>query len=206
MKLLAWVYVVVLLIGTTEIGAAPLYQAGEKGSVSRSLLHGEISAGYVLSSHKIEYTTGEDASPRLKGAEMRALWTPLPWLSVGADFEKLGNEKLSPLVKQYGVRRWAGIVKLTLSPNTSPRLYLIGGYGKSKHEIKYDFQARWFPPVTQRWTYWMLGLGLETNVWKGIFVAGEGSWIHYNNDCLTSFFKISSRTEMDLRLRMGLRF
>ena len=147
MTLRAWAFVISLLTCTTIVWGTPIYRAGEKTSTSRSWLHGEISAGYLFSSNQVEYVSAEDASSRLNGAELRALWSPLPWLALGAEFEKLGNEKLSPMIEKYAVDRLGGIVKLTLSPNTTPRFYLIGSYGKSKHRLKYDHS---YFPVRKR--------------------------------------------------------
>ena len=209
MKLLAWVCGCCLLLGSASAFGGPIYRAGEPSSVANSLLHGELSAGYLVTSNRIKYVTGENDSSRLKGGAIRALWSPLPWLAVGAELDKLGDEKLDPMVKSYQVTRQEGVIKLTLSPNTTPRFYIIGGYGKSKHKVQYDhsfFPVRLAPAVTKNWNYWRAGIGLEADVWKWFFVALEGNYIHYAHSELTQLLKIDSRTETSLQVRLGLRF
>lgn len=210
MKLLAGVFSVGLFLCGTSVFGAPMYRAGENSSSARSLLHGEISGGYVFSSNRVAYVTEEDSSSRLQGVEVRALWSPLSWLSVGAEMDRLGDEKLSPMIKAYRVNRQTGLIKLTLTPNTTPRFYLIGGYGKSEHKLTYEdfyFGTRnKRPAITKDLHYWTVGLGVEADVWKCLFVGIEGNWVRYNDNQLSAIFKMSSRVETDVRVRVGLRF
>ena len=76
MRLLAWVFSSVLLFSGVAAFGAPVYRAGEKVSAARSIWHGEISGGYVFSSHRLENTWEGDKTSRLNGAELRALWAP----------------------------------------------------------------------------------------------------------------------------------
>ena len=209
MKLLAGVFAVSLLVLHVSAFGGPIYRAGQKVSASRSVWHGELSAGYMFSSHKLEYVTEEDSSSRLRGGEVRALWAPLSWLAVGAEFSKLGGEKFPPVIETYKISRLAGILKLTLSPNTTPRVYLVGGFGHSKHKLIYDhsyFPVRKYSPVTVGMSFWVAGLGIEVDVWKGIFVGAEGNVVYYSKGQLSEIFKMSSRTETNLRVRGGVRF
>ena len=209
MKLLAKVFAIGLLVLHASAFGGPIYRAGEKVSTARSVWHGELSAGYVFSSHKLEYATEEDSSSRLRGAEARALWAPLSWLAVGAEFGKLGGEKFLPVVESDSGRRWAGILRLPLAPNTAPRVYLVGGFGRSEHKLTYDhsyFPVRKYPPVTVGMNFWTAGLGIEADVWKGIFVGVEGNVVYYSKGQLSEIFKMSSRTETNLRVRGGVRF
>ena len=84
MKHLAWA---ILIVGTACLPgvSAPLYRAGETSPDISSLLHGEISADYQFSSQKMKTERGDQTTSALKGWNARALWTPLPWLSVGAE-------------------------------------------------------------------------------------------------------------------------
>lgn len=209
MKLLAWVFGSVLFVtGVTAFGA-PVYRAGEEISSARSIWHGEVSGGYVFSSHQLENTRRADKTSHLNGFEMRALWAPLSWLAVGAEMDWPETDKLKPAVKEYKVRRTAGIVKLTLAPNTTPRFYMIAGLGKSKHKLTYDRSLlpfhNWLPEE-KSFSFWMAGLGLEVDVWKNMFVGAEGTWIHYNKTQLTQIYSLASKKETALRLRIGVRF
>lgn len=209
MKLLAWVFCSILLCSGVAAFGAPVYRAGEKVSSARSIWHGEVSAGYVLSSHQLENTVDGDKTSRLRGGEVRALWTPLSWLAVGMEMSRLGNEKLAPAIKEYKVGRVAGIVKLTLSPDTTPRFYLLAGLGKSEHRLTYDRSLPPFRnrlPVEKDFSFWTLGLGMEVDVWKFVFVGAEGTLTHYSKTQLTEFYALSSKTETALHLRVGVRF
>lgn len=208
MRLLAWVLMSSLLL-TAPAFAAPIYRAGQPASSNRSLWHGELSAGYISSSQRLQYVTGEDDSPRLKGGEVRALWAPLAWLAVGGEFSRFEDVSLAPRIQDYGVQRLGGVVKLTLSPNTSPRFYVLGAVGRSKHKITYDkafipYQNK--PPVEKETTYWTAALGVEVDIWKIIFAGVEGSWTHYSKTQFTPLYEMTSKRETALHLRAGVRF
>ncbi len=207
MKLLAWAFSSILLCSGVAAFGAPVYRAGEKVPSARSIWHGEVSAGYVLSSHQLENKVDGDKTSRLHGGEVRALWAPLSWLAVGAEMNRLGNEKLAPFVKEYKVGRVAGIVKFTLSPDTTPRFYLLAGLGKSEHKLTYDRSLPIYgKSVEKDFSFWTVGLGIEANVWKFVFVGAEGTLTHYNKTQLTEFYVLSSKMETALHLRAGVRF
>ncbi len=209
MKLLAWVFCGVLLLTGVASFGAPVYRAGDKVSSARFIWHGELSAGYVLSSHQLENTIEADKTSRLQGAQVRALWAPLSWLAVGMEATHLGEEKLAPAIKEYKANQVAGIVKLTLSPNTTPRFYVLAGVGKSEHKITYDHSYPPFmkrAPVKKDISFWTVGLGVEADVWKFIFVGVEGTLTHYSKTRLTDIYAFSSKTQTALQLRAGLRF
>ena len=92
----------------------------------------------------------------------------------------MAQKKSHPAVKEYKVNQWAGIAKLTLSPNTTPRFYVLAGAGKSTHKMTWT-QApfNWRSPVDKSIPFWTVGLGLEADVWKMIFVGVEGTLTHY---------------------------
>ena len=207
MRLLAWVFCSVLLGAGVTAQSTPIYRVGDKVSSARSIWHGEVSAGYIFSSQQLESTIESDKTPRLQGFEMRALWAPLAWLAVGAQATRLGDEKLAPFVKEYKVDSVAGVMKLTLSPDTTPCFYLLAGLGKSKHKLTYDHSLPIYgKPVEKDFSFWMLGLGVETDVWKFIFVGIEGTLTHYNKTQMTAFYSISSKMQTALHLRAGVRF
>lgn len=208
MRLPAWAFINLLLLLSLPALASPVYRAGEKGSL-RSVLHGEVSASYLFSSHQVQSFTKEDVSEHLKGMQGRALWAPLGWLAVGAEFTSLQQTELLPMVEKYKTHRTAGVVKLTLSPNTNPRFYLLAGLGKSQHRLEYN---RSFRPVRRRapvdkdFSYWTVALGTEADVWKFIFIAAEGSLLRYSGTKLANYYELTSRTETALHLRAGIRF
>ncbi len=192
--------------------SAPLYRAGQSSSLS-SLLHGEVSADYQFTSQKMETKLDNLETSSLKGWNVRALWTPLAWLSVGAEMTRFGDEEIKEaFVSSYETDRIAGLVKLTLSPNTSPRVYVLGGYGRTNHQLKYDHSSM----ITRKWpanekksiSYWMIGVGVEVDVWHGVFVGAEGNYLRHQTTALAHphFYKTASKSETQVRVRAGVRF
>ncbi len=212
MKQLAWVFFVLCGMSLPAF-SAPQYRAGESSPAISSLLHGEISAAYQLSSQKMETKEEDLDTSALKGWDVRALWAPLTWLSVGAEMTQFGDEKMKrALVSSYETNRLAGVVKFTLSPNTSPRVYALVGYGRTEHQLNYDHTTN--PIATRKWPgsekknipYWMAGLGVEVNLWKVAFVGVEGNIFRHQTTDLPRYYKTDSKTETALRVRVGVRF
>ncbi len=188
--------------------AGPIYRAGKTSSTPSDLWHGEVSADYLFSSLQLQDFAEEYASSALRGVSMRALWSPLPWLSAGLEYTHFGKTDLVPaFVEAYRASRVGGIVKLTLSPNTYPRLYLIGGYGQTHHKL--DFRPllgiQW-QAVDKHIPYWMLGLGVETDVWKNVFAGLEGNIYWNQGRTLGRKHQVDSRVDTAIRLRLGVRF
>lgn len=209
MKHLAWLIFVLCVSG--PVLAGPVYRAGQSSSVVNSLLHGELSADYQFSSQKMKLLTGEDETSALKGWNVRALWAPLSWLAVGAEMTRFNDEDLKNFfVSSYKSNRVGGVVKFTLSPNTSPRLYALAGYGRTMHQLNYDHSSI----LTRMWpghdkkniSYWMVGLGLELDVWRSVFVGGEGNILFHQSRDLARYYKLDSKTETELRVRVGVHF
>lgn len=124
-----------------------------------------------------------------------------------------GNEKLRvAMVDPYKTDRIAGLVKLTLTPNTSPRLYILGGYGRTSHHIHYDHSID--PIGLQKWPssekknipYWMAGVGIEIDVWKTVFIGMEGNLLRHQSTTLPRLYKTNSKTETAFRIRAGVHF
>lgn len=207
MKHLAYVCLLGLML-SVPAAAGPLYRAGHaKGAVS-DLLHGEVSADYQFSSLQLQDYAAEYTSSALRGLSMRALWSPFTWLAVGMEYTHFGKTDLVPAwVDAYRANRVGGMIKLTLSPNTQPRLYLLAGYGRTQHQL--DFRPlpgiQW-KAVDKNIPYWMAGLGVETDVWKTIFAGLEGN-IYWNKERkLGLHHQTASGMDTALRLRVGVRF
>ena len=208
MKHLAWL----LCLGISmPLMAGPVYRAGQSSSSADSLFHGELSADYQFSSQKMQLTTGEDSTSALKGGNVRALWAPLPWLAVGAEMTRFNDENLKNyFVSSFKTRRMGALVKVNFSPNTSPRVYALAGYGRTTHQLNYDHSS----VMTRAWpghdkkniSYWMAGLGLEVDVWRGIFVGGEGNVLFHSSKDLARYYKLDHKTETTVRVRAGIRF
>ncbi len=205
MKLRAWLFTALFISMSFMLQAAPLYRAGQTDPSSwRKLLHGEISASYLFSNSYLEDYTGQVSSDRLRGVSARALWSPLAWLAVGAEYTHLGKVSLpQSMVDSYQVTQTGAIVKLTLSPDTNPRLYVVGGYGRSKHSLRF---SAFLTDTTYTQPYWMAGLGVETCVYRAVFLAAEGN-IYWNRTAyIHTYHKLSGHAYGALQLRAGLRF
>ena len=200
MKLLAGV-LLVLMCAVCASGA-PLYRAGQSATATR-WLHGEISGGYVFTDHSLQDYLGQFSSSSLRGWTARALWTPLPWLSAGAEYARLAEVSLKPaLVDEYTLSRTGAVVKFTLSPNTNPRFYILGGLGKSAHRLTFTTTT---PSYKKSQNYWKVALGTEADIYKKLFVAAEGELLWDNTADVHTLYKLSSRREMALYLRAGVR-
>ena len=209
MKHLAWLFCV--LCASCAVMAGPVYRAGQSPTKGISLLHGELSGGYLFSSQKMQLVTQEDATAALKGWNVRALWAPLSWLAVGAEMTRFNDENLKEyFVSSYKTNRVGALVKFTFTPNTSPRVYAIAGYGHTTHQLNYDHSSI----ITRTWpghdkkntTYWMAGLGLEVDVWRGLFVGGEGNIVFHSSKNLARYYKMDASVERTIQVRVGVRF
>jgi len=206
MKLRAWAFLTVLVaMPFVSAGGAPLYQAGQHhSSVVHNLLHGEISAGYQFSNAFLQDYDGQSDSSHLRGAGVRALWSPLPWLSAGAEYTRLGKVDLEQAwVSSYTLSRTGAVVKLTLSPDTNPRLYLLGGFGRSEHHLQF---SKMFSSHKKSQTYWTAGLGVECSVYKAVFAAVEATMHWEKAVYIHPLYKLSSHAQTELQLRAGVRF
>ena len=208
MRHLALLFVMVISLPGV---ASPIYRAGQSPLAASSLLHGELSADYQFSSQKMKIVTGEDKTSALKGWNIRALWAPLSWLAVGAEMTRFQDEDLKNLfVSSYKTNRVGALVKATFSPNTSPRVYAVAGYGRTSHKLTYDHSSL----ITNTWPghdkknihYWMLGLGIEVDVWRSVFIGAEGNWLRHQSTKLARYYKADSQNETTLRIRAGVRF
>ena len=209
MRLLALASCLILL--TLPSWASPIYRAGQDKDSTYCWLHGEISADYQFSSQRMELVTKEDNTAALKGWGLRALWTPVSWLGIGAETTRFENESFKEFfVSSYQNNRVGGLLKATLSPDTNPRVYLLAGYGRISHKLEYDHSsiitASWPTAEKKKAGYWMLGIGLETNVWKSVFVGVEGNVFRYTSTQLKRYYQTNSKTETSIRLRAGVRF
>ena len=209
MKHLAWAFIILLLSSSGV--AAPQYRAGQSSSSLYGWLHGEVSADYQFSSQKMELTNQDLATSTLHGMGLRALWAPLTWLSVGVEMGRFGKKSMpEAFVSSYKTNRMGAVIKFTLSPDTAPRIYALAGFGKTFHQIEYDHSsvitATWPGQEKKNIRYWMAGLGLETDVWKDVFVGIEGNVLRHQTTQLMRYYQTNSKTETMLRLRAGVHF
>lgn len=194
---------------SASVQGAPLYRAGKTHSLAQSWLHGEISAGYVFSSHQMQNFTQEDVTSRLRGGEVRALWAPTSWLAAGIELTRFKNEDLLPVLQKYQVQQVAALFKLSLSPDTNPRFYVLAGVGKSKHKLEYNrnfLPVHNYASIDKSIPFGLTGLGVEIDVWKAVFIGLEGTLTYYKKVKLSNYYELSSHVETALHLRTGVKF
>ena len=159
----------------------------------------------------MELNNQELTTSSLHGMGLRALWTPLTWMSIGVEMDRFGKKSMpEAFVSSYKTNRVGAVIKFTLSPDTAPRVYALVGYGRTSHRIAYDHSsvitATWPGQEKKNIRYWMLGLGLETDVWKNVFVGIEGNVLRHQTTQLMRYYQTHSKTETALRLRAGVHF
>ncbi len=185
--------------------AAPYYRAGQANpSPLQRFLHGEVSASYQFTTGYLQDYLEQTSSDRLHAVGVRALLSPLPWLSAGVDYTRSSKENIpAAWVSSYQETHLGAVVKVTLSPDTNPRFYLLGGYGRSTQRLHF---SKFFAPATKKQPYWMLGLGMECDIYRALFLAAEGNIYWHNTQYLHSYYKLSSHATGAVQLRLGVRF
>ena len=119
---------------------ADTYHAGEAtSSVRNSKSWLELSVGGTRSFAKLEDKGGYEQLSHLDGISGRALWTVFPWLGIGVEGTRFQTEKEIAFVDSYKMLRYGLISKLTFTPDTQPKVYLLLGAGKTKREFDYAF-------------------------------------------------------------------
>lgn len=180
------------------------YRAGQK-TVSPSFDKWEISAAWVVSSQEAGVKNGSTSLDGLHGFSARALFYPLSYLGVGVEGTQFTDEKITPLVTSYKARQLGVVGKLSLSPNTNPRVYITVGAGKAFYKLRYASMVRRSEDKKDI-TYLTGGLGVEVDVYKSIFFALEGRLFYHTQTELTDFYALSKKMSFDGRFGLGIRF
>ena len=162
----------------------------------------ELSVGATRSFGRLKDGGGYTQLTHLNGLSGRALVAFLPWLSVGAEGTWFEKEKDIAYVSSYKARRYGLIGKFTLTPDTEPKVYLLGGYGKTKQSFTYLFPLN----ETHQTNYFLVGVGLDVDIWKNIFLAAEGYGLYNTHRHISRFFEQQHRLETGVLVRVGVKF
>ena len=202
------IMVLLFLFLPVTLCAAPLYRAGAHKNAADDFSRWEVSADGVLSSAEVSDVRGQNALNGTGGLGLRGVYSVRPWLGLGAEGAYFPARSFGPFVDAYQTARIGTVAKLSLSPDTSPRVYFILGAGVSRH--RFTFRKT---PATAHWKtrrtdipYVQAGLGLEVTVWKGWFAGLEGNMLYNTKTALTPYYRLGARWEKTLRLRAGVRF
>lgn len=187
---------------------APLYRAGETKSPAADFYRWEVGADYVYASAQLEDKYGSAALRAVQGIGLRALYSLTPYIGVGAEGEHFFAQSFGNFVSKYEQDRAGILLKLTLSPDVSPRVYGVLGIGKSRHRFAYRKT-----PATLFWkngtssaTYLQAGLGVETDIWKNCFIGAEGDFNYSPTTSLNFYYRLKRKWAFSGRLRLGVRF
>ena len=177
-------------------------QAAEKSAPLAKLHRVEFSVAGVRSLARLQDGGGHIQLSHQDGFSGRALVALSPWFSLGAQGEWLNKEKDIPAVAAYKVHRYGAVLKFTLTPDTQPQVYLLAGAGKTKREFEYSYPLH----ETSSTGYVLAAVGVEAAVWRGVFVAAEGSALYNKHAHYGNFFKLTHRVEPQISIRAGIKF
>lgn len=180
---------------------AQTYHAGDNAASAR---HNrvEISVAAARSFVRLQDGGGHTQLPHQDGLSGRALFVLSPRFALGAEGTWFEKEKDISFVSSAKARRYGAAFKFTLTPNTQPNVYLLAGAGKTKREFTYNFSFS----ETSSTNYVSLAVGVEAELWHGIFVAAEGYEIYNVHAHCGKFFKTRHRLEPGLVVRAGVKF
>jgi len=182
---------------------AQIYHAGEENSsVKKAGSWLELSAAGTRMFSGLEDRGGHDQLSHQDGLSGRALVNVLPWLGLGVEGTWFEEAKDIDFVNGYKALRYGIVGKFTLTPSTQPQVYLLAGIGKTKRELDYAFALS----ETAKTHYLLAGIGVEVELWSGIFLALEGYGVYDAHKHFSRFFAINHRLEPGTSFRIGKRF
>lgn len=182
---------------------AQTYHAGEKTVVSSTHRNWvEFSVAGARSFSRLEDGGGYTQLSHQDGLSGRGLIIVYPWLALGVEGTSFGNEKSIPYVSHFKQSRYGVVGKLTLTPDTQPKVYVLIGAGKTKRKFEYEFS---FTEETKT-NYMMAAIGIEIALWKEIFIAAEAYGVYNGHRHISRFFEQNHRFEPGLMGRLGIRF
>jgi len=201
-------FILFLFACVGNLFSAPLYRAGETKSPATDFYRWEVGADYIYSFMGLKDRFGSNALRGAQGVGVRALYNLTPYIGVGAEGSHFFGQSFGNFVSKYEQDRAGVLLKLTLSPDVSPRVYGVFGIGKSRHRFVYRKT-----PATLHWkngtssaTYLQAGLGAETDIWKNFFIGAEGDFNYHPTTSLNFYYRLKRKWAFSGRLRIGVRF
>lgn len=177
------------------------YYTKEKQDFS-GLTRWEISAGFKGSSGQVRDFFGQNLSQGEYGLEMRFLYSLTEWFSFGVEGMVSFPFKQDVSLDDYKTQSLTALVKLTFTPQSSPRAYLLLGMGEAYKEAQYFDSWKYTAQVS----YLTFGWGIETDI-SGAWFGGLELRGIYNLDLReTDYFSFVRRWEGAVHLRTGIRF
>ncbi len=197
---------VLLLLGCSssfsQIYRAQEYYADEKLLHRQSFSRWEISAGVVGSLTELRDFVDQSLAKGEIGAELRVLYGVWDWFALGVGASLARPIKTAESLDSYQSRYLEGLGKVTLTPQTSPRSYLLIGGGVLYREV--DYFEDWTDSSSS--PYLTFGWGIETDIGSLWFCGLELRGNYLLTSPSNTYFYFSTRWEAAVHLRTGLRF
>ena len=190
-----------LFLALSPIGImGQVYHAGEE-SPETSSVRWEVSIAWVQPNQHVQGQLGETLFRRKGGPSVRGLYYPTAWMGVGVEGFKSDWQDF-PISNSYKAVRYGLVSKWLLTPQTMPSAYVLLGAGQMRQRTSYSDTVYF----TARPAYGLVGLGLETRVYRGWFVAAEGQAVYYEHSRIDEFVRLEHRWELAFLVRGGIRF
>lgn len=202
-------FYLVILLGffACNLFSAPLYRAGADSIRTEDFYRWEPTVAGVFSSANVADVRGDSGPKNSGGFGLRGIYNVRPWIGLGAE-GVIFAEKSFALVDKYRAERLGAVIKFNLSPDTSPRVYLVLGTGVTRHRFSFGKT-----PATAHWSkrkadvpYVQVGLGAEIDIWKTWFAGAEINALYNTKTELPPYYRLEARWEKLLHLRTGVRF
>ncbi len=193
-------FILCVVLGPYVAAAQEVYHAGENVPTVSSAKHWEVSVGWTGSNQHIQDRAAITVAKDTEGLSARGLYYPWRWLGVGAEGTWM-NQKHFFGDNSYEDARYGLISKWILTLETKPAVYLLLGAGQRKQKVDYVHLRQ----HTKETKYVQGGIGLEVEIYRGWFIAGEGQMM-YRAKSIDKFLEQDSRWERLLTVRGGVRF
>lgn len=197
-----------LFVYAVNLSAAPLYRAGETNVKEQDFLRWEVSAGGVFSSLSLQDAYGQNVQNGAKGFNLRALYVLSPYIGVGIEGTHFSSRNIATWIDKYQTDRVGALVKFSLAPEVSPRVYALLGAGISRYRLEYRKSA-----PTLHWKntnthipYALFALGLEKDFWRSCFIGLEGNLAYHKRTHISTYYRLEKRWETAAHIRAGVRF
>ncbi len=131
----------------------------------------EIQDHALASFGAVKDADNSEITRRMTGWRATALLPLSSVFAVGAQVEKLkAHDMATSMITPIKRDSWAALLRITLTPNTEPQLYLLLGAGQAKYKSKFPLQTHTLDGSTP---LLLLGAGIDIKIWKGLHVLGE---------------------------------
>ena len=188
----------------TSLCFSQAYRAGE--SVTPAIYsRWEVAAGWSASTGEVALKNGSSSLDGQHGFYGRVLYALWKKISLGAEGTLFSAKGIEPIVHKYDAKRAGILLEYLITPDTNPRVYLLGGGGVTWHHFNFVAPYRGHNH-TRAIPYAMVGAGVEISLWKDLFAAVEGRGVYNRKDNLNLFYHLSKRWETEGKLLVGIRF